>query len=178
MITHTNPHPADLLDSLLNQPASQLVVVTGQSGTGKTAWCSALVDEARMRSLTVVGVLSPPIFKEGVKVGIDLTDLATGETNRLAGLRVIPLKNQLTRKWQFDDNTVEWGNRVLNGITNCAVLIVDELGPLEFVHAKGLMAGLDVVERSDFKVGFVVVRPTLLAEACQRWVVDVLVSIM
>jgi len=48
-------------------------------------------------------------------------------------------------------------------------LIIDELGPLEFLRNKGLLAGLERLDRGEFQVACVVVRSSLLPKALQRW---------
>ena len=49
------------------------------------------------------------------------------------------------------------------------LLVVDELGPLEFVRGVGLMAGLAAVDEGRYAAAFVVVRPALVDEALRRW---------
>jgi nucleoside-triphosphatase len=167
---------------LLNQPASalariadaslyapQLIIVTGESGTGKTTRCARLIEDARQRGLTVNGLLSPAVLVDGQKIGIDLVDLASGEQRRLATLRDQIDPAALTRRWRFDDSVVEWGNRVLYALTPANVLVIDELGPLEFVGEGGFQAGLAILDMSRFDLACVVVRPSLIPDACLRW---------
>ncbi|MGB4675600.1 MAG: nucleoside-triphosphatase, partial [Aggregatilineales bacterium] len=90
MMSATTPTPADLLARLLAEPPPRVALVTGDSGAGKTTWCRSLVEAARQRGLRVAGLLSPPVFEQGVKTGIDLLDLTTGERRRLAARRPVP----------------------------------------------------------------------------------------
>jgi hypothetical protein len=70
-----------------------------------------------------------------------------------------------------------WGNDVLGAATPCDLLIVDELGPLEFERNRGWTDGLAAVDSGDYRHALVVVRPQLLPAARARWphaqVVDV-----
>ena len=68
-----------------NEP--QLILVTGLSGVGKTTWVTRLIKLARTSGLSVSGILSPAIFKDGRKTGIQVVDLATGDRQQLAQLR-------------------------------------------------------------------------------------------
>jgi nucleoside-triphosphatase THEP1 len=49
------------------------------------------------------------------------------------------------------------------------LVIIDELGPLEFLRGMGLQNGLKVVDERAHPVICVVVRPSLLLDARKRW---------
>jgi nucleoside-triphosphatase THEP1 len=143
--------------------------VTGLSGVGKTAWCTRLVELAREKGLSVSGVLSPSIFKDTRKVGINLVDLSTGESRQLASLRHAESEKSGTPRWSFDPEVTAWGNCVLEESSASDLLVIDELGPLEFLQNKGFTAGLHRLDAGDYKVACVVVRASLLPSALQRW---------
>ncbi len=71
--------------------------------------------------------------------------------------------------WRFDAETFAWGNRVLHGLPICDLLILDELGPLEFLLGEGLQEGLRLIDERRFPVVCAVVRPELLVQAKERW---------
>lgn len=165
--------PTRLISSLEdNKRPARLVLVCGDRGSGKTRWCQRLVKAARLKGLLVSGVLSPAVFRAGRKVTIDLLDLAQGERRILAFLRntrdvvahAIYLGN-----WAFDPAVLAWGNRVLADIRDCDLLVVDEVGPLEFSLNQGMMAGLEVISGRNHRLACVTIRPAMLAEALQRW---------
>lgn len=54
----------------------------------------------------------------------------------------------------------------------CDLLIVDELGPLEFNRGEGWIAGLTAVDSGSYQSALVVIRPSLLKMAYQRWEVS------
>lgn len=149
------------------------VLVTGERGAGKTVFCGALVEAARTmpRPPAVAGVVSPRVYEHGDQVGIDVEDLRTGRRRRLAALRSPdePARSEATRLWRFDEEALAWGNEVLRSATPCDLLVVDELGPLEFEEGGGWPAGLAAVDSGDFTAAVVVVRPRLLPEARRRW---------
>lgn len=148
---------------------TQLTLITGPIGSGKSAWCAQFIEEARAERLEVGGVLSRPVFTEGRKVGIDLLDLITGEERRLANLRTAGSKGLVTKRWQFDPQTMTWANQVLRDLPPCDIVIIDELGPLEFARKEGLQEGMCIVDDKRFPELYVVVRPELLSQALQRW---------
>lgn len=154
----------------------QIVIVTGPSCSGKTTYCARRVAEARAAGWDVAGVLSPARFAGAEKVGIDAVDLRSGERRALAGLRSPGTDAQVkqpsaivTIRWTFDVEALAWGNRLFTGSTPCDLLIVDELGPLEWLHGQGWIAGIDAVETRAFATALVVVRPSLVELAQARW---------
>jgi iron complex transport system ATP-binding protein len=149
--------------------SAQRLLITGLSGGGKSTWCARLAGHARKQGFSVRGVLSPAVFEDGRKVAIDMIDLATGERRRLANLRNKTPARLMTTQWQFDPDAIAWGNDVLSAAATGDLVIVDELGPLEFVRHEGLMEGLRLIDEGRYRVACVAVRPSLLQEAQQRW---------
>jgi ABC-type cobalamin/Fe3+-siderophores transport system ATPase subunit/nucleoside-triphosphatase THEP1 len=159
--------------------APQRLVVTGARGSGKSRWCAALVAAARARGLRVAGVASPAVLAGGRKVAIDLVDLRDEARRRLAEVRRDDEPGTATQRWRFDEDALAWGNEALRAAAAVPVdlLVVDELGPLEFVRGVGFTEGVAALDAGRFAVACVVVRPALVDEALRRWpeatVVDV-----
>ncbi|MFO7681788.1 MAG: nucleoside-triphosphatase [Chloroflexota bacterium] len=150
---------------------NKLFLITGDSGVGKTTWCRELVESARSNGCRVVGLLSPPVVANARKVAIDLVDLATGERRQLARLRQSEASpgSVSTGEWLFDAAVLAWGNEVLRRITAVDLLIIDELGPLEFEKGHGLQTAFPLIEAEHYQLAMVVIRPSLLAQTQQRW---------
>jgi hypothetical protein len=74
-----------------------------------------------------------------------------------------------TSGWILDETVMAWGNVVLQAATPCDLLIVDELGPLEWEQGRGWLAGLAAVDSGAYGRAVIVVRPELLALALARW---------
>jgi len=168
----------------------QRVIVTGARGSGKSRWCAAVAAAARARGLRVAGVASPAVFEGGGtaggslgqrKVAFDLVDLGSGDRRRLADVRRADEPGTSTQRWRFDESALAWGNAALRAATTGAeppdLLLVDELGPLEFARGVGLTEGLAAIDAGRYAVACVVVRPALVDDALRRWpdatVVDV-----
>jgi nucleoside-triphosphatase len=147
----------------------QIILVTGLSGSGKTSWCAQMIKEAAASGYSVEGILSPGIFESGRKTGIEVVDLVSGERKRLARLREEGRGEISTPRWVFDPDALVWANQRLQNSTDSDLLIIDELGPLEFLRNKGLLAGLERLDQGQFEVACVVVRSSLLPKALQRW---------
>lgn len=143
-------------------------LLTAPSGAGKTTFCAELARQARLRGLDVAGILCPPIFENGLKTGILAQDLRSGETRPLAVLAAQSLtpNDQLPLgQWLFSTESLAWGNAVLQTALPCDLLIVDELGPLEFFRGQGWQAALQILPRGEYRAAVIVVRPDLAQNA-------------
>lgn len=145
-------------------------LLTAPSGAGKTTFCRALADQARAEGWDVAGILCPPVFDAGVKTGILVQDLRTNETQHLAiaasTLNLEPSTfNIPLGQWLFSPAPLAWGNQVLQTTLPCDLLIIDELGPLEFFRGAGWQTALEILPRGEYKAAVVIVRPGLLQNA-------------
>jgi len=144
-------------------------IVTGMQGSGKTTFCQVLIHQAKKAGWRIGGVLSPPVFEGDEKVGIDIVDLSTNQRKRLAKLREEGGEGPQTIRWTFNEDALTWGNAVLGSVSSCDLLIVDELGPLEFERAEGWLNGFSAVDTGEYKFAVIVVRPQLVEQALEKW---------
>lgn len=149
--------------------AAAMWIVSGPSGSGKTMWCGELAQRARENGLDPKGVVSPGRFENQRKAGIDIVDLATGERRRLASTRSPDSTGLLTDDWCFETRNLDWANRILRQIDDVPLVILDELGPLEFTRGQGLVEGLGLLDRRSTGTTVVVIRPKYLHQALARW---------
>lgn len=169
--------PAEFLTGItpINLPTRLLTIITGYIHSGKTNWCFEVMHQAYAVGWHVGGVISPAVFEDGVKTGIDLMDVVTGERRRLAIKRettaqnCLPQLGSMTLNWCFDPDVFSWGNRILQQQAMGEFLVLDELGPLELLENCGLTVGLEIIDKERYVVACVVVRPALLDLAQARW---------
>ena len=145
----------------------KIVLLTGERSVGKTYLCQQVVRQARKKGYSCAGVLSPALFADTEKVGINLVDVATGEERLLAVADDAPGDVRWGR-YRFVPATLEWATNRLETATPCDLLILDELGPLELERGKGLVQALDVLNGGGFSMALVVVRPELVATLERR----------
>lgn len=147
---------------------STLIIVTGDRGAGKTTFCTRLIELARSGGRGIAGVLSPAVIVNDQKIAIDVIDLRSAQRRRLATYNPdADYPREL--HWRFAADVLAWSNATLAESTPCDVLIVDELGVLEFERGQGWQAGLTAIDAGDYRLGVVVIRPELLTQALQRW---------
>ncbi len=189
--------PDDIIKNFQSgSPDTGVFLVTGQRGTGKTTWLLNLIQTARAASFEIVGLISPGVFENNEKQAILLIDLASGEERIMStradphlhagpgGLLVHENEGLVLGGWLLNEKTIQWGNELLQYLLQpvpktdakpLSIFILDELGPLEFIHSKGLLAALQFSQTlnsptdSPFRTSFIVVRPGLLSYAQQHW---------
>lgn len=163
------PPPGQLAASLRDTAAPALALLTGARGSGKTSWGRLLVDVARAAGLSAAGLLSPPIFTQGQKTGIALLDIATGERRLLAQRAAEGESGTAGTGWRFDAATLAWGNDILASLPPADLVLIDEMGPLEFDGKMGFLAAFSTIDARRYRLALVTVRPGLLDTALARW---------
>jgi nucleoside-triphosphatase len=153
----------------LQKIGSRRVILTGTRGKGKTTTCSRWIEEAANEKWQVSGLLCPAVFENGIKTGINVKDLTSGEIRNLAVLADGCPADVTTDHWKFDPQVLLWGSTVLEKIQACDLLVVDELGPLEFKRHQGWIEAFDVISRGEYRLAVIVIRPELLEDACSLW---------
>jgi nucleoside-triphosphatase THEP1 len=151
------------------KPAS--LIMSGDFETGKTRFSQQLAQGLQEAGWDIAGIVSPAIFDDDIKTAIDAVDLRSGERRRLAE-RIQTgslLDGPATSHWQFCQEVLDWCNGVLRSATPCDLLVIDELGPLEFERGIGLMAGFEAIDEGRYLASVIVIRPTLLEQAKARW---------
>jgi len=146
------------------------VIVTGEVGSGKTQTCAEATARLRDLGWGVAGVLSMGVWAGKKKIAIDALDVRSGDMRRLADHASENHHTQgpATPGWRFHAETIAWCNLLLSAAADCDLLVVDELGPLEFESGEGLIQGMRALDDGRFRLGLVVVRPRLIhaAQAC------------
>lgn len=144
-------------------------IVTGWRGAGKTSFCQEVIQYARQQNWDAAGLLSVSYLTDGIRTAIDAVNIRSGERQRLASLQQQSASDQPYSRWFFNPATVKWGNQVMVESVPCDLLVVDELGPLEFNQGAGWVSAFDVVRSRAYRLAVVVIRPELLEQASQRF---------
>lgn len=144
-----------------------VILLTGESGVGKTTLCARCATALHARGVDVAGVLTLPRFANGEKIGMEVADVRAG-TRRLLAERATRGAGTADLRWKFDEAALEYGAHILRAALPCDVLIVDELGPLELIHGQGWQIALDILQAPNYRCALVVVRPHLVPVFCAR----------
>jgi nucleoside-triphosphatase THEP1 len=148
---------------------NRVILLSGPRGAGKTTVLQKLLAMIKGGGTDVAGILSLPVEEAGAKIAIDGIDLRSGETRRLAIRNTGASGQWITRQWLFDAEAMRWADRVLEDSTPCDLLVIDELGVLEFERGQGWLAGIKAIDDGRYRAAIVVIRPELLVEAQRHW---------
>ncbi len=169
MFDRVSNSPEDLLaNAILSKNSTGLWLISGPSGSGKTTWCANIVAQARALGMTLGGFICPAVIQDGKKIGIDLMNVTSGEKRHLGiysrdnGIKTIGC-------WQMDESVLSWGNEIIVGLQDEEIILIDEIGPLELEKGLGYRYALNFLDEGSYRTALVVVRPTLLPVAQERW---------
>lgn len=118
------------------------IFITGMPGSGKSTVLMKIVERLKIEGFNVGGIITPELRVRGRRTGFKVVDLLSGREGILASV------NQLTgpqvSKYRVNLNDInEVGvNAIKNALKFADLIIIDELGPMEF-HSRQF---LDVVK--------------------------------
>ncbi len=137
------------------QPA--LLLLTGQPGAGKSTACLRLAARLAEQGQRVAGLVT---IMAGPRRY--LWDVERKE-RRLLAAEDEELDGPQWGRYQFSQETFEWGNTVLQqaAVGKYGLAILDEVGPVELVRHTGFLPGLQALLASNNPI-LVVVRPALV----------------
>jgi nucleoside-triphosphatase THEP1 len=148
-----------------------ILVISGGRGIGKSSFLYRRIECYRQSSrlarsarsprsaCSVAGLLTPGRFEDGIKTGYSVIDLATDESRLLASTRAGEVRGMHFGHWNFDADVFAWGNQCLERFSGADVLVVDELGFLEFDLKTGWMASFEALKKQQYRLALVVIRP-------------------
>ena len=161
------------------------IILTGPPHSGKTTVCERVIESAQRSGLTVAGIITMNSVRAKGVAFQHVVDLRTGRRSLLATAtaertrfaarhrdadRTLDI-DDFVASWEFDKGGVADGNAALVAAasTPCDILLVDQLGPLEFFRGGGFTAVFDAVLRGRHDAALVVVSPFALEPAKQRF---------
>jgi nucleoside-triphosphatase THEP1 len=147
----------------------KILVISGWRGVGKTTLCQRVAVEARAAGRDTAGLVSPARFIAGEKTGIEVEDLRSGQRKLLASRLPDELQGTRLGLWTFDDEVFAWCNQALHSSIPCDILMIDELGPLEFDFGQGWVKGFQVLCSQLYHLAIVVIRPEYTGRFLECW---------
>ena len=146
------------------------VIVTGDTGSGKTTMVRDVIERLRDRGICIGGILAPGLLDGDRRTGFDLVDLGTGLSAALA--REEPGPREPHAQWSrfaFSPGGLALGQRALGpDAFGADVIVVDEVGPFE-LSGGGWAAALDMLAREYTGTMLVVARASVVDAVRMRW---------
>jgi nucleoside-triphosphatase THEP1 len=140
-----------------------LILLSAERNTGKTTALRRWVEEWKQSGLSVRGVLSIGVMRDGHKTGFDFHDIEDGDV--FEAIRTVDAgRGDLDCGFSFDREAfATLTNRYLNR-GGCDLMVIDEVGPFELRHHDGFLPVVEhYLQRTAIPL-LIVVRPWCLHE--------------
>lgn len=105
-------------------------IIAGDQREGKTTFLKKLTGKLIKIGMHVEGIMAEGMDKEGERTGFQLVNVSNSKSVTLCGIHPKPGWEK-TGKYYFNPDGIEFGRKVLSNISADAIVIIDEIGPLE-----------------------------------------------
>ncbi len=147
------------------------ILLTGAARSGKTTACWKALPGLRAAGVKIGGFVSPVLLDAaGVKTGIEMWDLSTGEHRTLARV-ARPGEPSTMGIYRFVEGATAWARDVLAAalLADIDWLVIDEIGPLELHQGGGFAFALEpLADAVRAPNAIVMVRESLADELAER----------
>ncbi len=144
-----------------------IVILTGGVGSGKTAFVGRLLKILQSRSLIVDGFVGERVFENERLSGYDLVAVRDGR--RFPFLRRTEVAGGTSiGPWRLDPSGLAAAAEIIRASESGAILVVDELGPLELEGRGHWPALAEVLDQPGRRFLFVI-REGCLDGFARRW---------
>jgi len=148
----------------------RLLLLTGEPGVGKTTVLVKVVEALKMRGYSVGGMISRETREDGVRVGFEIVDIATGRRGWLAHVNQ-PTSPRIGRyRVNLADLEGVGVEAIGVAVKTCDVVVIDEIGPMELFSEKFKITVRKAIESEKLVVAVVHwrVKDRLVEEAKMR----------
>jgi len=133
----------------------RMLLLTGSPSVGKTTLLLKVVEALRTRGYSVGGMISREVRLGGTRIGFEILDLASDKRGWLA--HVDQKTGPRVGKYRVNLADLEGVGvyAILKAISECDVVAIDEIGPMELFSEKFRKAVQQAVESGKLVVGVV-----------------------
>lgn len=148
---------------------ARAVIITGETGSGKTTLVTKVVAALRARGVLLGGFVAPGSWRNGRRWGFELVDLGSGRRELLAA-REGPPEWPTDGGFRVNPVGLQVGRAAFRAArdSGATVVVVDEVGPWELA-GRGWAAELDALVAEPPPLLLLVVRRASMAEVLERW---------
>jgi len=114
----------------------RVLLLTGNPGVGKTTVLMKAVNALKENGCCGGGMVSREAREGGTRVGFEILDLSSGRSGWLAHVNQKRGPQVGRYRVNTDDLNRIGAQAVTDAVANCAVVAIDEVGPMELFSAK------------------------------------------
>ncbi len=161
----------NLIEIFKNEQNSLPVVfvLTGEVGTGKTAFAEKLVESLQIKGFVIGGFISEGIMEESIRTGFRLRDIRSAASVVLCQTTYQEDWGQ-TGRYYFNPEVFDFGNSILDPLhlEACDLVLIDEIGHLE-VHNQGWSSAIERLSARLSTPQVWIVRKSLVHKIIRKW---------
>ena len=125
---------------------TRVLILTGAPGVGKTTVLTKTVDALKTKGISVGGMISREVRKNGERVGFEILDLPSGKHGWLAQVN----GQSGPQVGRYHVNLGDLDNigtaAITQALEKCSVIAIDEIGPMELYSDKFKQAVAQALE--------------------------------
>lgn len=114
----------------------RIFILTGAPGTGKTTVLQKVVDTLKNRGVSVGGMLSREVRKNGIRVGFEIMDYSSGRQGWLAHINQNAGPQVGKYRVNIQDLEAIGVQAIIDAVEKCQIIAIDEIGPMELYSPK------------------------------------------
>ena len=158
--------------ALTMKKKSNVVIITGEIGSGKTSLTTALAARFKEYGIKTGGIIAPAIFENGEKKGYNLIDLSTNKIMPLSQTEANKDMAQVGRYF-FRQEAIVFGRDALSVGQNIdkQIVIIDEIGAWELQGQGWGLSLNDLIINSDIPL-ILTVRKKFLEMVIESWMLQ------
>jgi nucleoside-triphosphatase len=114
----------------------RVLILTGSPGTGKTTVLEKTVSALKGLGINVGGMISRDVRENGIRVGFQILDVASGKRGWLARANLKTGPQVGNYRVDLGDLDGIGAQAICYALDNSDVVVVDEIGPMELFSAR------------------------------------------
>ena len=134
---------------------TRVLLLTGAPGVGKTTVLTKTVDALKAKGVTVGGMISREVRKDGVRVGFEILDLTSGKHGWLAQVNGQGGPQVGKYHVNLDDLDNIGTVAITKALEKCSAVAIDEIGPMELYSQKFKQAVTQALESKKLVIAVV-----------------------
>jgi len=146
-----------------------IIIITGETGEGKTTFVSKLVEILTGMGIRTGGFLAPAVMENGKRTGFNIFDISGGSLVEICSI-VVHDNWMRTGKYYFNPDGLAHGRQILSpdNLIKTQLVVIDEIGPLE-INNMGWASAIETLCRKSIIPQIWVVRKSLVYTAARKW---------
>ena len=114
----------------------RVLLLTGTPGVGKTTVLTKTVNALKEKDYCVGGMISREVRENGVRVGFEILDLNSGKSGWLAHVNQKSGPHVGKYRVNMEDLNFIGAKAIEDAVEKCAIIAIDEIGPMELFSEK------------------------------------------